>query len=229
MNKNLTIGIHQPNFLPWPGYFSKIVNSDIFVFLDDVKCSKNSFFNRNKFSSNASWFWLGIPVSKSSYSLKINEVTVDNKFIDKHLKYFKLSHKKNTREKEIIDALIDFYEIKNQENSINLSQFNIELIMLILSFLDCNTKIVKSSDLEINREHRKQDLLIEIIKSLGGKEYISGLGAKSYQEESKFLENDISICYNKFSPKGSHMIESECMSIVDCFLRSDLQQIISEF
>ena len=223
------ISIHQPNFLPWPGYFSKIIKSDIFVFLDDVKCSKNSFFNRNRFSSNDSWFWLGIPVSKTSYNLKINEVTVDNKFIDKHLKYFKLSHKKKTQEKEIIDALICFYERKYQEKVINLSQFNIELIILILSFLDCNTKIVKSSDLEINSGYKKQDLLIEIIKSLEGKEYISGFGAKAYQEESRFLENDISICYNKFSPNDSHMIDNECMSIVDCFLRSDLQQIISEF
>ena len=51
----------------------------------------------------------------------------------------------------------------------------------------------------------------------------------SIKKEFKSKSQRIAICYNKFSPNDSHMIDNECMSIVDCFLRSDLQQIISEF
>jgi WbqC-like protein family len=38
-----TVAIHQPNFLPWLGYFQKIYASDIFIFHDAVEFTKRSF------------------------------------------------------------------------------------------------------------------------------------------------------------------------------------------
>ena len=35
-----TISIHQPVYLPWLGFFGKIISSDIFVILDDVQYEK---------------------------------------------------------------------------------------------------------------------------------------------------------------------------------------------
>ena len=72
----MKIAIHQPNFMPWLGYFKKIKDADIFVILDEVKGSKNSFLNRNVFSSNncKNTFWLGIPVSKKAYKNKIKNI-----------------------------------------------------------------------------------------------------------------------------------------------------------
>ena len=59
-----TIAIHQPNYLPWLGYFYKIANSDVFVFLDDVQFSKNSYTNRVQvFGKDEKMRWLTVPVS----------------------------------------------------------------------------------------------------------------------------------------------------------------------
>ena len=180
MNQNKIIGIHQPNFLPWPGYFSKIIKSDIFVFLDDVKCSKNSFFNRNRFSSNDTWFWLGIPLPRASYNLKINKINVDTSFTNKHIKYFKLNHFKKTKEKKIVENIIDLYEETSEKDFISVSEFNISGIKIILDALGCQTRIVKSSDLDLDRSLKKQNLIIDIVQRLEGDHYISGTGGKSY-------------------------------------------------
>ena len=43
LKRGQKVAIHQPNYLPWLGYFAKIKKCDIFVFLDDVQFSKNSW------------------------------------------------------------------------------------------------------------------------------------------------------------------------------------------
>ena len=71
------VAIHQPNFLPWIGYFYKIVKSDIFVFLDNVQYTKNSFINRNKIKTSQGEMWLTVPVS-FSFGQLIRKVRINN-------------------------------------------------------------------------------------------------------------------------------------------------------
>ena len=66
--------IMQPHFFPWSGYFNLINKCDIFVFLDDVQFSKNSWQVRNKLFVNKSIKWITVPTKKSSLkNTKINE------------------------------------------------------------------------------------------------------------------------------------------------------------
>jgi hypothetical protein len=71
----MIVGIHQPNFIPWLGYFYKILKSDIFIILDDVQYTKNSFINRNKIKTPNNSQWLTLPVKKQFGQL-INEVEI---------------------------------------------------------------------------------------------------------------------------------------------------------
>ena len=54
--------IRQPGYLPNIGFFKKIQSSDIFVFLDDVQFSKDSFDNRNQIKSNSGTEWITVPL-----------------------------------------------------------------------------------------------------------------------------------------------------------------------
>ena len=209
----MRVGIHQPNFMPWFGYFNKIYNSDTFILLDSVKCSKNSFFNRNKFKSGKSNFWLTIPLPKSSYSKTINSVTSsDSAWIQKHIKYFKNSHSKTT-EKKFLDSIIEIYQSRAGEENINISNFNIDLISLVVSFLDIEVNILRSSDLEISNTLKKQDLVIDILKKTSATVYISGTGAKKFQESKDFDNIGIDLKYNNIP----ETIDRE--SIIDYILR----------
>ena len=81
----MKIAIHQPNFFPWAGYFYKIYLSDIFVFLDDVQYSKNSYTNRASIILEQKSSWLTIPI-KSSLKTKIYDIQVaDSLWKKKHL------------------------------------------------------------------------------------------------------------------------------------------------
>ena len=110
-----SIGIHQPNFMPWLGYFRKIHQSDVFIFLNTVKCSKNSYLNRNKFSTSKKfndYFWLTCPLKKESYKKDILNVNTNSSFIRKHINYFEMRHSK-TKETQYLQEIIKTYEGSN--------------------------------------------------------------------------------------------------------------------
>ena len=58
-----TVAIHQPQYLPYTGFFHKIAHADIFVHLDNVQFQKNGLQNRNKIRTQQGWQWLTVPVA----------------------------------------------------------------------------------------------------------------------------------------------------------------------
>ena len=81
----MIISIHQPNYIPWIGYFSKIKSSNHFVFLDDAQYSKNNYINRVKVLSPSGFGkWITIPVSYQ-YTDLIREVVAVDGWTKAHL------------------------------------------------------------------------------------------------------------------------------------------------
>ena len=50
----MIIAVHQPQYLPWLGYFDKMARSDLFVFLDNVQYNKEGV-SESKPNQNAEW------------------------------------------------------------------------------------------------------------------------------------------------------------------------------
>ena len=73
----MTTVIHQPDFMPWMGYFNKIQNSDLLIHLDDVQFSKNSWQSRNQILINGKKKWITIPTKKSVLKTNINQKIID--------------------------------------------------------------------------------------------------------------------------------------------------------
>ncbi len=71
---NNVVGIHQPNYLPWVGYFSKIRQADTFIFLDDCEFSKNGYFNRVELKGPNGKFWLTAPIHSKKNPTENNSV-----------------------------------------------------------------------------------------------------------------------------------------------------------
>jgi hypothetical protein len=61
-NAAMIVAIHQPQYLPWLGYFDKMLAADLFCYLDCVQFKKNEWQNRNRIKTAQGWQWLTVPV-----------------------------------------------------------------------------------------------------------------------------------------------------------------------
>ncbi len=188
------VGIHQPNFLPWIGYFYKIGKSDVFVFLDNVQYAKNSFINRNKIKTPQGAAWLTVPVS-FKFGQLINEVKINNetKWREKHLKTLEMNYKKANFFDDIFEIIKKIYYLRDWQN---LSDFNISLIKSIVSYFGLDKSFVKSSALGVRA--KSTELLIQIVKKVGSDVYLSGFGGVKYQDEGLFKKGGINLEYYNF-------------------------------
>ncbi|MCK7503766.1 MAG: WbqC family protein [Desulfobacterales bacterium] len=59
----MIVAIHQPQYLPWLGYFDKMLKADVFCYLDTVQYKKNEWQNRNRIKTAQGWQWLTVPVT----------------------------------------------------------------------------------------------------------------------------------------------------------------------
>lgn len=194
---------HQPEYLPYLGFFYKVGKADKFVFVDHVQFQKEGFQNRNKIRSGPredGWIWLTIPVvTKGKASQRINEVRIDNSknWAKKHWKSIYFSYK----DAPFFDKYKDFFEQIYSKKWEKLADFNETIIRYLFKELDINVPIYRSSDYEFKGQ--KTDLLIELCDKLGADTLLTGPGAKkpgekSYVEEKKFEKNNLKHIFSDF-------------------------------
>ena len=195
----MIIAIHQPNYLPWAGYFYKILHSDLFIFLDSVESSKISYVKRTLFKTAQTEKYLTVPVGKKS--IPINQILLpkDNKWKIKQLNFLEDC----LRNKPFFE---DYYpEFKNMyiKNDVKfLSLFNINIINYILNKMQIKTKTYVSSELDCDNGERNERL-VNICNFFDAKIYLSGTGAKQYNDEDLFLKSNIEIKYSRFNPNSN--------------------------
>jgi hypothetical protein len=184
----MIVSIHQPQYLPWIPYFSKIKESDVFVFFDDVQFQKNGLQNRNYILSKNGELRLTIPVFHS-LSDNINDIKIsDARILKKHWQSIELNYKKAPYFEAV--ANIGLREIYLKEYSL-LCELNIDIIKFYLNFLDINTQVVRSS--EIEKQGVKSDLVLSICKKLKAISYLTGTGGLEYLNLDDFKKSNIAI------------------------------------
>lgn len=193
-----TAAIHQPNYLPWIGYFDKMARVDVFVILDTVEYSHGSVINRNKIRNSSGWNWLTVPVNKSDASKPICEVGfADNKWRKKHFTALQGAYSKAEYFREYSPF---FSELYGGEMYDNIADLNTAIIKYLADSFDIQVEFVRTSEMNIDPSLRKNELLIEILNQIDADTYIAGTGCKDYMDDELFAKNGISVKYNSFEP-----------------------------
>lgn len=218
----MIVTIHQPDFMPWLGFFNKVNNADVLVVLDHTENNPrdSAFWGRRvKVLINGQENWFSIPLNKPQngvIGIPIKEMTI-NLNLKKEIKKKVLSIKQNYSRHDYFDEIFPLVESYFNNKSDFLLDRNMEFILNVIKGLSINTKIVYSSNLSCHQ--KSTELLIEIIKKIDGDTYLCGGGASGYQHDHLFKSHDIMLKYNNFtSPKYEQMKSSNFvpgLSIID--------------
>jgi WbqC-like protein family. len=213
------ISVHQPQYLPWLGYFHKIDKSDCFVFLDTVQYKTREFINRNKIRTRDSWIWLTVPVKTSTGSRqKMSDVLVDNE------QNWAQEHKRSLEVwyagAPFFNNYFPFFETLYAQPWDRLIDLNVAIIRYVLQQLGVDTPIYFES--ELGTTEKSTARIIEICRKLNADTYLSGTGGKQYLQEELFKEAGMRLRYQEFHhpqyrQKTASSVErfEPCMSIVD--------------
>jgi len=194
----MIIGIHQPNYLPYLGFFDKMAKSDIFVIYDDAQFNKSDFQHRNRIRIYHGWKWLTVPVEKKR--IPINEVKIRNEVKTWKGVMWEEDHFNNIRDNYKDTSYYSMYEEEltriYKRTYEKLVDLNMELIRFLMKAFDIDVEIVFSSDLGFTSKSTQR--LVEIVEALGGDVYLSGPKGKDYLDVSLFERRGIKVVFQDF-------------------------------
>lgn len=193
MNKVITI--HQPEHIPWLGFFNKVDKVDAYVVLDNVQFRKRYFQNRNKIRTRDGWHWITVPVIAKNNSI-INDVVIDNSghWMRKYLETIRHTYHNAPFYNDYYDCMAQIIK----EETEYISELNYKLIRFLMNALGINTKIIRISELDLPSDIHSSNLILEICKSLNASVYMSGKYGVNYLNEKDFEKENIKMLYQDF-------------------------------
>lgn len=197
------VAIHQPDFMPWIGFFNKISKVDEFVILDHVTNNvKDSAFwgRRVKMIISRKPNWLSVPLKKikGETFIPINKMQINTES-DNIIQSFHLIQS-NFQNAPYFNQVFYLVERYFHHHSENLSIRNIDFIIEVLKKLHIEVKISYSSDLRPGC--KSNEMLLDILNKCSATHYRCGMGAKEYQTDDLFIANNIKVEYNNYVPKA---------------------------
>lgn len=213
----IVVAIHQPEHLPWLGFFDKIRQADVFILLDHVQYRKNYYQNRNKIRADNGATWLTVPVlTKGNSAQPINEVQINNQGSPRWKEKCWLSLIQNYRKANFWRDHETFFCDLYRKDWGRLIEINESIMRYMLSALQINVNVMKSS--EMNIEGQKGELVLNICRKVGADVYLSGVSGKGYLDLNKFADAGIEVRFQAFHhPIYMQVYEPfiPCMSAID--------------
>jgi hypothetical protein len=196
------VTIHQPDFMPWLGFFNKIAKADLWIVLDHVENNPRDaafWCRRVRVLANGIPTWVSVPLRKPDKSgvvgVPINQMRLQRNLVRNMKKcretifqaYAKSPHYHD------ISLLVDHYFAREDDSLITCNMTFIEAIMRLLSI---RTTIVYSSSLD--PQGASNDLLVDLLQKVGARSYLCGNGADGYQIDSFFTSKALEVERNNF-------------------------------
>lgn len=221
----MKLGIMQPYFFPYIGYWQLINAVDKYVVYDDVTYIKGGWISRNNILLNNSKHMLTLPLVSPSSFKKINEIdiTKEIKMKEKVIKTIKTAYLKAPYYKDIIPFIERLFD-----SNTNIAMLNYNAILEINNYLEITTEVLLSSAIEKDNSLKGQDKVLHINKVLGADIYINAIGGKKLYSKDKFEEKNIKLFFLqtgdiKYKQYNNEFIPN--LSIIDVLMFNDKKKI----
>lgn len=216
----MKLGIMQPYFMAYIGYYQLINSVDKFIIYDNIQYTKKGWINRNRILSNNTDYLITLPLKKDSDYLNIIDRELSESWVNdknKTLNIIKSSYKKSPYFDDVYPLISDC--INNSET--NLFKYIYDSVLVIKKYLDINTEIIISSELNIDHNLKSQDKVISLCLNQNADVYINSIGGVELYDKETFKEKGIELNFIKTNPIKYNQFKNEFvpwLSIIDVLM-----------
>ena len=229
----MKVGIMQPYFMPYIGYWQLIDAVDTYVIYDDVNFIKGGGINRNRILLDGVVRYLNVPLKGASSFKKINDISVndDKRIVKKSLRMIESAYRKAPFFENIypmIESILLYEET-------NLAKYLGKSIERICGFMGIKSKIVYSSALNKNANLRGEKKVLEICHLLGATDYYNAIGGENMYSYTNFKSNGIRLGFlktNNISYRQFGDMFKNNLSIIDVLMfnsKLELPKLIQNY
>jgi hypothetical protein len=226
----MKLGVMQPYFFPYLGYFSLIKNTDRFVLLDSVQFIKRGWIARNRvLHPNAGWLYIRVPLIGHQHQTRISDVQIDNSQNWKKRILSQLVHYRRTAPyyNVVVGLLTELFD-KDFDSIVSLNR---EAILAICQYLHIERELSVFSQMNLSIETPKasDEWALNICKSLGNvTEYRNPPGGQSFFDRSKYKRAGIDLKFQKACLKPYEQKRSSfeaALSIIDVMMFNSREEV----
>lgn len=229
----MRIGIMQPYFFPYIGYWQLMNAVDKYVIYDDVNFIKGGWINRNRILMNGQSQYFNVPMLGASPFKLINEIAVNNdvRLIEKNLRILEGAYRKAPYYKEVYPLLQKILFCEKQ----NLAEYIEESFCVLCDYLDIETEFVVSSSLKKDCSLKGQDKVLAICKLLGASEYYNAVGGRQLYSYTDFQKQDIKLYFLETDAIKYKQFDNEFqenLSIIDVMMfnsRDEIKEMLQKY
>jgi len=223
----MRLGIMQPYFLPYIGYFQLLNIVDEFVVYDNIEFTKKGWINRNRILVNGTDSYITLPLKKDSDYLPIQKRYLADTWLSERKKILNRifeSYKKAPH----FDSVYPIIEQCLLNNDINLFGFILNSIETIAQYLNISTSLIISSSLDINHNLKSEKKAIAICKAKQADVYINLAGGMDLYNKLNFANEGIDLLFIRsgairYKQYNNDFIPS--LSIIDVMMFNGIDEI----
>lgn len=188
--EKMKLGIMQPYFLPYLGYFQLMKAVDVFVYYDDVTYIKQGWINRNNINLNGVDYRFTLQLKGASSNKKISEIEVGNNR-EKLFRTFSQAYVKAPYYKEAEELLYNIFHSVEK----NLFHYILDVHSHIFNYIEIDINYVISSYIKKDCSLHGQDKVLDICKRHGATTYINAIGGKHLYDRKAFANKGIELLF----------------------------------
>lgn len=195
----MKLGINQPYFFPYLGYFLLIKHCDQFILLDSVQFIKKGWIHRNRIlrPGGDDWQYILVPLKKHKRETLILDIEIKNEDNWQDLILRQLDHYK--KHAPFYDETIEFLKEVLEPRFDKIADLNHYLLKRTCNYLGIrsNISIFSKMNLPISQPHVPDEWALNICKTVGADQYFNLPGGIGLFDKDKFQKANISISFIK--------------------------------
>ncbi len=222
----MKLGIMQPYFFPYIGYWQLLNAVDKYIIYDDVNFIKGGWINRNRILNNGKEQFINVQMSGASSFKHINEIEVQNNgiMIEKMKKTIWNAYHKSPEFDNVYPILCDVFECGKN----NLAEYLTYSIRQVCTYLGIETELCLSSQLEKNDMLHGENKVIDICNRMKADTYYNAIGGKELYNKENFEKHQVNLKFLKAKLVSYNHFDGEFhpgLSIIDVMMFNSKKQI----